>query len=28
VWSSSSNSKIRFGYTRQGGQWFTFYEEV
>lgn len=28
VWSSDSNSKVRFGYERQGGQWFTFYREA
>lgn len=28
VWTTSGNSKIVFGYMRQGGQWFTFYDEA
>jgi hypothetical protein len=28
VWSSAPNSRIKFGYSRQAGQWFTFYKEI
>ena len=28
VFSSGGNVKVRFGYTRKGGQYFTFYKEV
>jgi len=28
VFSSAGNAKIRFGYMRKGGQYFTFYKPV
>lgn len=28
VFNTAENAKVRFGYQRQAGQWFTFYDPI